>query len=214
MFNGFGYFWRNFMSRWSYSSRDKVEDCKKLEISWLKKIDYLVGYRGGNISWSIGERKTGNIGIYIVTLDDEENYIRFQYAITNNSTGEKKDFDYKIPLITTKCNYGKKRYWFKCQLSINGQYCGRRVGALYLPPNAQYFGCRHCHNLTYETRNKNRKYKLFPLFYFMEKQMEAEKLEEKIKRKYYKGQPTKKQKRINRIYEKLLPYLPKIKGMR
>jgi hypothetical protein len=27
--------------------------------------------------------------------------------------------------------------------------CGRRVGKLYLPPVARYYGCRTCHDLTY-----------------------------------------------------------------
>jgi hypothetical protein len=29
--------------------------------------------------------------------------------------------------------------------------CGRRVSALYLPPGAKWFGCRHCYELTYES---------------------------------------------------------------
>jgi hypothetical protein len=28
---------------------------------------------------------------------------------------------------------------------------GRRVGKLYLPPSARYFGCRHCYDLTYNS---------------------------------------------------------------
>lgn len=184
------------MSRWSYSSRDKVEDCKKLEISWLKKIGYLVGYRGGNISWSIGERKTGNVGIYVTTLDNEENYIRFQYTTTDNSTGEKKDYDYKIPLITTKCNYGKKRYWFVCGLSVNKRYCGRRVGVLYLPPNGKYFGCRHCHNLIYSSQCQCDLYKGFVSI------PDVDKAKEQIKRYYYNGKSTRSYKRYIKLNEK------------
>ena len=32
----------------------------------------------------------------------------------------------------------------------NGRVCGRRVGVLYLA-GSKSFGCRHCHNLTYES---------------------------------------------------------------
>jgi hypothetical protein len=41
------------------------------------------------------------------------------------------------------------RWSFICPLIVNGRPCGRRVGKLYLPPSARYFGCRHCHGLTY-----------------------------------------------------------------
>jgi hypothetical protein len=36
-----------------------------------------------------------------------------------------------------------------CPLRVDGRSCGRRVGKLYLPPAGGYFGCRHCHDLTY-----------------------------------------------------------------
>ena len=29
--------------------------------------------------------------------------------------------------------------------------CGARVKKLYLPPGTRYFGCRRCHDLTYES---------------------------------------------------------------
>lgn len=33
--------------------------------------------------------------------------------------------------------------------------CHRRVGKLYLPPNHHLFACRHCHRLTYESRQEH-----------------------------------------------------------
>jgi hypothetical protein len=32
-----------------------------------------------------------------------------------------------------------------------GVKCNRRVKKLFLPPGGQYFGCRHCYKLTYES---------------------------------------------------------------
>ncbi len=55
---------------------------------------------------------------------------------TDRQTGEKTDYDYRIPLATTPCNLGGVRWWFICAVSKNGVYCGRRVGKLYLPPDA------------------------------------------------------------------------------
>jgi hypothetical protein len=38
------------------------------------------------------------------------------------------------------------------------------VGKLYLPPHARYFGCRHCHELTYTSCQKTRKYDILCRF--------------------------------------------------
>ena len=32
---------------------------------------------------------------------------------------------------------------------VHGEACYWQVAKLYLPPGSRYFGCRHCHNLTY-----------------------------------------------------------------
>ncbi|MCI0460572.1 MAG: hypothetical protein L0Z62_26765 [Gemmataceae bacterium] len=36
-------------------------------------------------------------------------------------------------------------------MTRDGVPCLRRVAKLYLPPGVPYFGCRTCHNLTYES---------------------------------------------------------------
>src|SRR5262249_51545398 len=59
------------------------------------------------------------------------------------------DLDYSVRLVTTPCHLGGVRWWFICPLSRNGVGCGRRVRKLYLC--GKYFGCRHCHNLTYRS---------------------------------------------------------------
>ncbi len=40
---------------------------------------------------------------------------------------------------------------FVCGLVVNGRSCGARVKKLYLPPGGRYFGCRRCHDVTYES---------------------------------------------------------------
>jgi hypothetical protein len=55
--------------------------------------------------------------------------------------------DYSVRLVATRCHLGGVRWWFVCPLSTNGVACGRRVRKLYL--RGRYFGCRHCHGLTY-----------------------------------------------------------------
>ena len=51
-----------------------------------------------------------------------------------------------IPFTDTRCYFGGIRWWFVCPS------CKKRVGVLYKPYHADYFRCRHCHNLTYAIR--------------------------------------------------------------
>ena len=46
----------------------------------------------------------------------------------------------------------KQRRWFRCPLSGEHGTCNRRANTLYLPRGGLAFGCRHCHDLTYESR--------------------------------------------------------------
>jgi len=142
------------MGRYSFSDRKTVEECKALSILRLNEWGYLCGFQRGTIEWknALGE-VTSSIGIE-VSVNREgygEDYVRVIYTEANRLTEEKKDLDYKIQLVTTPCHFGGVRFWFICPLGTNQGYCGRRVGKLYLPRNATYFGCRHCYNLTYES---------------------------------------------------------------
>jgi hypothetical protein len=66
----------------------------------------------------------------------------------------------RVPVLLqrTRPTFGGRRWWFTCPLVVNGVPCGRRVGKLYLPPGAQYFGCRHCHDLTYQSAQEAHKW--------------------------------------------------------
>jgi len=83
-----------------------------------------------------------------VNIDEEKpdrNLMMLFYTHTDRYTGEEKKLEYKVDITTTPCHLGGVRYWFICPL----WNCGRRVGKLYLPSGAKYFGCRHCYDLTY-----------------------------------------------------------------
>lgn len=183
--------------------KTEADGIKKITTSFLKKHDYFIGFRSGTITWTRsgmwGEHKS-SVGIS-VSISNEENYLRINYTQTDNDTNEKQDFDYKIPLTTTPCHYGGKRYWFICPWHTNGKYCGRRVGALY--KDGDYFACRHCYNLSYSSRNVNRRYKLFCMFNTLTLEQKVEELEKQIKRPYYQGKPTKKQAKLIKFQNQL-----------
>jgi len=126
--------------------------------SWLNKHGYFSGFKSGGIEWknSMGEVKS-SIGLLVATgnQDSESNYVEFNYTITKHYSSEQIKKNYKVYLTTTPCNYGGVRYWFVCPLMVNSRPCKRRIGKLYMAPAGEYFGCRHCYDLTYQCQKKH-----------------------------------------------------------
>lgn len=187
------------MGRYYWSKKTEADSLKQVSISFLKEHGYLnQGWRSGTINWSRNGENTGSISIQS-SIDEHEQYIKFIYTQTDRDTGEKKDFDYKISLTTSPCYFGGKRYWFICPWYANGVYCGRRVDVLYL--GDKYFACRHCYNLTYNSRNLGGISKVAGQVI---SEPELERLEAEAKRKYYAGKMTRRYKRYIKKQEKNL----------
>lgn len=174
--------------------KTEADSLKKIEIWWLKKHGYLIGWKGGSIRWT--HRPSGyesSVGIGVSTFGEDQS-IRIYYTQTEED-GTKKDFDYKIPLTTTPCYLGGYRYWFNCPWYANKIYCGKRVGVLY--KGGDYFACRHCYNLSYASRNQSRS----PLFSAFDLCFEGDEIAEKqanLRVKNWKGTPTKKYMKLER----------------
>lgn len=165
-------------------SKTEADGLKKIETSFLKKHDFFSGYRYGTMTWSnYWSENKSSVGLEASIPDMS---LRIHYTQTDRYSGEKKEFDYKIPLTTTPCNYGGQRYWFICPWYRNGNYCGRRVGVIY--KDGDYFACRHCYNLTYSSRNLSGFSKILGNVTVPD----VEKARGKVKMTHYKGKPTKK----------------------
>ncbi len=149
-------------TRWNtYYKKTTVEECKTLPISLFKKaIRHVLENPGekwrGSVSWSCGGEPAGNIG-YLVYSDNGYPKVKLQYKFTESG----QEMDYPISLTHTVLAWGAKRWWFNCPLIKNGIPCNHRVGKLYLPPGYQYFGCRHCYELTYTSCQESHKYDSF-----------------------------------------------------
>ncbi|MCJ7730396.1 MAG: hypothetical protein MUO27_11045 [Sedimentisphaerales bacterium] len=186
----------------SWGKKTTVEDSRSVSIAFLKKHDYFCGCRSGGIVWKnyYGE-ETSSISIFVSTMDGD-NYVRFQYTTTDRNTGEEVEYDYKVALTTTPCHFGGVRYWFICPLSG----CGRRVGKLYKAPGSRYFGCRHCYDLSYESRNESHDGKFEILGGVLNLDKRIEKLYSQTKRWTYAGRPTRKARRIHALQQKMEAY--------
>ena len=118
------------------------------------------------------------------------------YTVTVNSSGEKVDMRYKVPLVTTPCNYGGRRYWFVCPLSKNGVYCGKRVGIIYNVD--KWFGCRYCADIAYQAQFEGGNFRVGSIT-----EPDVEKVYNNVKLKYYNGKPTRRYRRYLRLREKM-----------
>jgi hypothetical protein len=189
------------MVRCHFNPKTTVEQTLQLSIFKLKEYGLLSGFVGSTITWT--SRPSGHKNSIDILVDTEELYAKVNYTITERNTGERTDYEYKIQLTTTPCNYGGVRYWFICPLSRNGVYCGRRVAKLYKAPGTKYFACRHCYNLTYESRNEPRLARPGSIGYPIVAERLYNELYQKTKRWTYKGKPTKKAQKL-RILEKAM----------
>jgi hypothetical protein len=120
---------------------------------------YLSGFRQGQIAWTDDdEEAVATVAVIVQAVPHgTDNFVLLKYTVTDNYTGERSDEDYRIQLTTTSCHYGGCRWWFRCPLYSAGSYCGQRVRKIYLPPGGDYFGCRHCYNLTYQCQKEHDK---------------------------------------------------------
>ena len=148
-------------TRWNFHSKKlTADDCRNLSIFHLKRENLLIPGQKSSGSWIWRNRSTGeklsSIG-YELDLRGETPFLRLHYVHTSGWTEEKIKVDYEILLVTTNCHFGGQRYWFICPMTVNGRYCGRRVGKLYLAPGNPYFACRHCHDLTYRSSQESDK---------------------------------------------------------
>lgn len=174
------------------------EDCKSISIFNLRKwgVFKRVYYRG-SIYWTIGENeKRGNVGY---ELDLEKRNFKLSYKIRDRNDGEEwRNIEYSIPLLSTPCKYGNVRWWFQCPMHKSGRYCGRRVAKLYLAGGSEYFACRHCYDLAYQSQMEGGKIRLGKVY-----ESDVEKAYDEIKRMYYKGKPTRRYRRYLRLRDKM-----------
>jgi|ERR1019366_596219 hypothetical protein len=138
--------------RQSYSF-NTVDNCRILDASrWMRDGTLVSG--GGTWQWRNAATDEVLSSLrYRVETDGCERTVHLTYTLVE--TGEQ--LNYAIHMQTTTPNRGGQRWWFTCPLVVNGKPCGRRVQKLYLPLQAKYYGCRHCYQLGYDSRNQNEK---------------------------------------------------------
>lgn len=140
-------------NRYRFGKKDTVEECRELDVrDWHRKGYLKSGPAFMTITWSRGEKQRAAIGA-VVSRDGA----RLSYACwKGGGESNKKSRNYTVPITWTACNFGGERPWFICPGVVNGRVCNRRVAKLYM--KLGYFFCRHCQDLTYESRRTGRRY--------------------------------------------------------
>ena len=126
-----------------YDKKTTVEESLTLAMRDLR--GRLYPRSAGTLTWSRAEKVTASIGFF-VTWDADEPTLTLHYRWQDS-----EDIQVPFRLQTTPTQFGGERWWFTCPLIVGGVACNRRVSKVYLPPGAQYFGCRRCHGLTYQS---------------------------------------------------------------
>ena len=131
-------------TRWGYHNKRRLcEDSKPLSAYDLRRY---VGRGLVTVSWNRGGRPSGEIGALVT-----EDRARLNYTYTPTG-GSPRSLNYSIDFQSTPTPWGALRYWLTCPA------CGRRVGKVYLPPAADRFACRRCHNLAYRSNQEQHEF--------------------------------------------------------
>jgi hypothetical protein len=101
-------------------------------------------HAAGTFTWTWTSGSKSSVGYFVIWGDVPTIMLDYRWR-------DAEDVKIPIRLQTTPTQFGGQRWWFTCPLIVNGVPCNRRVGKLYLPPGARYFGCRTCHRLTYRS---------------------------------------------------------------
>lgn len=161
-----------------------TEAAKRIEMTLLRKRGHLKGWAWTTLSWTYNGEPSGKIVAKIATGSDGENYYaELDYKTRSRDTDEWRAINYRVALTFTTCRFGGRRWWFICP----NTHCNRRNSILY--QSGDYFICRKCARLTYESQSYGGKYA------FLRNSFKADEYAETLKRWYYRGKPTRKHRR-------------------
>jgi hypothetical protein len=141
----------------NYTKKRIVEDCWMLDLSEIPLGDpatdlpcgvlRLNKINGGELPLSLN---------YALVEGEDAPYLDITYPVGRKDAHE--NIKERIALLDTRPNRGGARRYLSCPFVSEGECCDNRVRILYLPPGERRFGCRKCHDLTYESSQTSHKY--------------------------------------------------------
>lgn len=180
------------MSR--YSTKLIADETLVLSIYYLNQKKFLNQNLGFNntIKWSDRDDNTvAKINISIFTRNNS------RFAVLNYSING-REMHQEIYLQSQRCNLKGTRFWFTCP------HCYSKIGKLYF--SGESFICRRCGDVTYSSRNINRRRNSYIVYNCINMSKKLDELESKIKKKCYRNKPTKIFQKYLNLYNKLHSY--------
>jgi hypothetical protein len=149
----------NFDHSWRSPKKTVVEECIRLDANYLTRNGILKAnvQHTGDCRWVYESGGSFSVRYDVNTLDFAAPSMRQSYSWVWVATKKQESADYRVRLTTTQPRFGGLRWWFVCPAIIGECPCKRRLGKLYLPPGDRYFGCRHCHKLSYKSCQEHNK---------------------------------------------------------
>lgn len=134
-------------STYRWSSKQTADACRALDVTTWHRQNLLRPDLSFTTSWSRNGSVVASIGVWMLP-----GAVELRYSV-GRGDGPREEVREQIRLTWTACHYGGRRPWFICSGVVSGRVCGRRVGKLY--EGGRYFLCRHCYDLTYESRRES-----------------------------------------------------------
>lgn len=167
---------------------------KKTEADGLERLEIAPLKRAATLDYSQRFEKSFNSGLKLSLTVSLSRFGGHVY-ISNADDSKVNIISSQIQLDTCYCSFGGYRHWFLCPGKGDG-FCNERVAILYLKDGE--FSCRHCHGLTYKSRNVSSRFnraasKTNALH------LKAQALKTEIKRWSYAKRPTKQALKYQRM---------------
>lgn len=124
-----------------------VEGCRSLNVGRLHREGCLRAGWQGAWEWRLDGERTAWI-----SMRTSQDMIHLAFRV--RAAGEDwQSVEEDVAVMWEPCRFGGRRPYFLCPGAGHGQSCGRRVLKLY--GAGVYFLCRHCHDLSYTSRNES-----------------------------------------------------------
>jgi len=162
---------------------DLYDDCKTVSVTALKCWGYLDtnNYKSGNITWSRGDRETGNIWISVKMYEDSG-------TLTLNYTCDNEPVNYKVYIISKRSNLGRGLLWF-----FVCPHTGKHCRKLHLA-NKYFLHRSAFKGYLYEVQTMSKTHRVLTktLYKDLINEKYYEEIYSKHFKKYYNGKPTKR----------------------
>jgi hypothetical protein len=146
----------NFYQWQRHPKKTTVEACRSINVNyWMRESIIRAGLNSdGALEWRYQDESSFVLYFEVDTREGVVPHLLLSSVLRHPGKPDVRVEKYTVRLSTTVPRFGGVRWWFHCPIIDSGRYCGRRVGKLYMPFGGRYFGCRHCYDLTYRSRQE------------------------------------------------------------